>query len=164
MLIRISKAKVLTWYWFAQPYILFNYKLFYWVNSGFLHLKYERMACGGLHFIPGILHCVLFLNIFSEINVLYHARCFNSQISRKFPAYWWTWVSIVRITNVMSTSLGRFKFNKLKCNENKTQKLCQKTPPWCERTFTLAATWYREATLHWQGIPIYQLKSPASIN
>lgn len=40
-----------------------------------------------------------------------------------------TWVSIVRITTVMSTSLGRFKFNKLKCNENKTQKLCQKTPP-----------------------------------
>lgn len=46
-----------------------------------------------------------------------------------FPYTGATWVSIDRITTVMITTLGRFKFNNLKCNENKTQNLCQKTPP-----------------------------------
>lgn len=44
-----------------------------------------------------------------------------------FPHTGATWVSIVRITTVMSTSLGRFKFNKLKCNETK-HKSCAKKP------------------------------------
>lgn len=102
-----------SYYWFVYSHTSCSgINLILWVFtpeiggfSGFLHLKYERMACNGLHFIPVILdlRAALINEIYISWNhVLFHTKCFHSQISSKFPAYGRSYV----IQNWLSRNFG----------------------------------------------------------